>query len=333
MSVKRIESLAPGGARTILHEVLPLDTPYVIQIFPIYCCNFKCNYCIFSIPQDKRGFISNERVMPFKLFTKVIDDMTQFPQKIRTLRFVGIGEPLLHPYLPDMVKYVADKKVANTIEILTNGFRMMPDMSSKLLDAGLTRLVISIQGTSAAKYKKTCGISIDFDMFVSNIEYFYRTKNPAAHLYIKIVDTALEGPKDVDAFYDIFGSICDTISIEHTVPIHKGVNSTEAIKSDVTQFGVAVTDVKICPQSFFHLQINPDGNVVPCYSWDYPVILGNCNNQSLLDIWHSETLKNFRMSLFDCSYRHCLECNMIKYRMFPEDKLDGHIEQLKSKYM
>ncbi len=70
MDAKNLSGQAPGGKRTRLAEVLPLDTPYVVQIFPVYACNFKCNYCIFSIEKEKRGFISDKITMSFDLFRK-----------------------------------------------------------------------------------------------------------------------------------------------------------------------------------------------------------------------------------------------------------------------
>jgi len=93
MKAKDISSQAPGGKRTKLADVIPLDTPFVVQIFPVYACNFKCCYCIFSIDKSKRGFISDKIVMDFDLYKKCIDEIALFPNKVKVLRFVGIGEP------------------------------------------------------------------------------------------------------------------------------------------------------------------------------------------------------------------------------------------------
>ena len=46
-------------------------------------------------------------MMDFSLFKKAIDDLTAFPAKIKVLRFVGIGEPLLHKHISGMVQYAA----------------------------------------------------------------------------------------------------------------------------------------------------------------------------------------------------------------------------------
>ena len=58
-----LENQTPGGARTPLEDKLPLSTPYVLQFFPIYACNFVCKYCHFSIKKENRCFVSDKIVM------------------------------------------------------------------------------------------------------------------------------------------------------------------------------------------------------------------------------------------------------------------------------
>ncbi len=335
---KNISGQAPGGKRMALAEALPLSTPFVVQLFPIYACNFKCEYCIFSVDKKKRHFISDKPVMDFDLFKKCVDEFVLFPDKIKVLRFVGIGEPLLHKNIADMVAYAVSKKVAHTLEILTNGLLLTPKMSDSLISAGLLRIVVSLQGTSKEKYREICGANIDFDKFVENLRYFHSHKSNVK-MYVKIVDCALGGKDDERKFYEIFGSVCDNLAIEHIVPIHPEVNYKRLkIGGDMslTQFGLPVSELKICPQPFFHMQINPDGKVVPCYSWDYPEIMGDCNNQSAYEIWNGKQFQNFRRRMLDgrngvCNV--CAECNISKYRLFPEDVLsDKDAEKLKKFY-
>lgn len=337
MKAKDISGQAPGGKRTRLAEVLPLDTPFVVQIFPVYACNFKCGYCIFSVDKAERYFISDKVIMDFNLFKRCIDDMARFPGKIKVLRFVGIGEPLLHKNIVDMVDYTVSKGIANTVEILTNGLLLAPKMSDALISAGLSRLVVSLQGTSKDKYKEICEADIDFNGFIENLRYFYNNRGKA-QIYLKVVDCALDGKDDEKKFYDIFGDICDTIAIEHAVPIHSGVAYEDILREKdtaVTQFGLPVTEVKICPQPFFHLQINPDGKVVPCFSFEYPGIMGDCNNQPVDKIWKGKKFQHFRRTMLDGAKNVCeicAGCNIIKYRLFPEDVLNDDAERLKKFY-
>lgn len=321
-----------------LAEVLPLDTPILVQIFPMYACNFRCNYCTFSVEKEKRGFISDKMAMDFGLYKKCIDDMTKFPNKIKTLRFVGMGEPLLHKRIADMVKYAVSKNIAEKVEILTNGSLLTPKLSDSLIKAGLSRLLISIQGTTKDKYKKVSKVDIDFEKFIENLRYFFNHKGKA-QLHIKIIDYALEGKSDEQKFYEIFGDICDTIGVENVGPIFPGVDYKKVLENkniSFNQFGLPVSEVKICPQPFFHMQINPDGKVVPCYSLYYPIILGDCNIESPYEIWNSKKYKNFRRRMLDgveAACQACKNCEIIRHRLFPEDVLSNDAERLKKFYI
>ncbi len=274
------------------------------------------------------------------LYTKCIDDLTMFPDKVKVLRFVGIGEPLLHKNISEMIAYASSKQVAHTIELLTNASLLTPKLSDSLIAAGLSRFVISLQGTTQKKYKDICGANIDFQIFMENLEYFFHNKS-TTQVYIKIIDCAVDGSDDEKRFYDLFANVCDTMAIEHAVPIHSGVHYEKILganenKENVTQFGLPVADIAVCPQPFFTLQINPDGKVVPCYSFDYPEILGDCNKQSVPAIWNGALFQSFRFRMLDgmkSTHAVCANCNIIKYRIFPEDVLDEDAERLKQYYL
>ena len=337
MKAQLIRGQAPGGKRTRLADVLPLATPLVVQIFPVYACNFRCNYCVFSTKPADRGFVSDETVMDFGLFAKCVDDMSRFPDKLKVLRFVGMGEPLLHRQLAEMVAYAAKSNITDRVEILTNGSLLTWEMTDSLLKAGLARLIISIQGTSSEKYKQVSGIDIDFERFVENIRYFYDHKG-TTQLHLKIIDYALDGPEDEEKFYELFGDICDSIGIEYAGPIYPWVDYEEVLQGKdaaVTQFGLPVSEFHICPQPFFTLQINPDGKVVPCYSIDYPRIVGDCHDQSVTEIWNNKVFTEFRRNMLDGALhasKACAVCNIIKHRLFPEDVLNDASDRLKKYY-
>lgn len=337
MKAKLIEGQAPGGERMSLAKSLPLDTPLVVQFFPIYACNFVCKYCVFSTDKANRGFVSDCVVMDIKLYRKCIDDMKLFSDKFKVLRFVGMGEPLLHKDIVEMVKYAADSHVAERIEILTNGSLLTNSLSLDLISAGLNRLLVSIQGTSSDKYRDVCKIDIDFEEFVENIRFFYANRG-GAQLHIKIIDCALDNVEDEQKFFEIFGDICDSIGVENVGPIYPWVDYNNVCGDDqqqVTQYGLSTSEIGVCPQPFFTLQINPDGKVVPCYSIDYPCIVGDTNLESVCDIWRSVALKSFRCKMLEgikSASLACSNCMIIKHRVFPEDRLDNDVERLKKAY-
>lgn len=332
MKAIRIDGQTPGGARTKLAEVIPLSTPYVVQIFPVYGCNFKCNYCIHSVPKAQRGYISDKSLLDFELYKKCIDDMAEFPEKIKMLRFAGTGEPLLHKDIARMVEYVANKQVASSIDIVTNGALLTPKLSKELVSAGLTRLRISIQGLDALKYKNVASVDFDFCKFIENLAYVYQNRG-STQIYIKIIDCALEENEE-EKFFEIFGDICDVIAIEHLLPAVSQINYRSISRRDnsrVTQNGAKIQEAEICPQPFYLMQINPDGNVVPCCAMETAYVAGNSNAESLCDIWKGSKYNAFRREQLlrqKGKYSVCRKCRQYKYAMFAEDVLDDDAERL-----
>lgn len=321
--------------RTILADVVPLDTPFIVQIFPVYACNFKCNFCIHSIPHKQRGYVSDKVMMDFELYKKVIDDIAQFPQKIKMLRFAATGEPLLHPQIVEMIEYAKSKNVSNSIEIVTNASLLTKGLSDKLADSGLDWLRISIEGLSAKKYKEICSVNIDFEQLVENIRYFYENRKDT-RIYIKIIDCALLKDEEV-MFYEMFGKICDKIAIEYLLPAVKEIDYSKLSDKnfDVTQNGSEVSSVKVCPQPFYMMQVNPEGNIVPCCSMVTPIVLGNCENESIKDIWDGQSYKDFQLlQLNDRKEKNkiCNDCQTYKYGTFKEDILDDNICEIKARW-
>ena len=306
----------------------------MIQVFPIYGCNFRCKYCIHSVNNEKRRFVSNVKIMNFTLYEKCIHDIQKFPQKIKMLRFAATGEPLLHPKLPEMISFAKQMNIADSIDVVTNGSLLTNELSNKLIESGLDWLRISIQGVSSEKYKDICDVDLHFELLVSNITYFFQHKT-GTKVYIKIIDIDLS-ESEKKRFYDIFKPISDNIAIEYLVPATEHIDYSHITDKKLlcSQNGNQVMNAKVCPQPFFMMQINPDGNAVPCCSMETAFVMGNCLENSLLDIWHSNKLKKFQCQLLK-NKKHlnvvCDGCEAYKYNMFEEDLLDDKAEELLTK--
>jgi len=325
------------STRTELYKALPLSNPFLVQIFPSYACNFKCGYCLHFLPREQHGFISSVTNMDFELYKRAIDDMANAGWKLKMLRFAALGEPLLHPQIADMVKYAVDLGVAETVDIVTNGALLSHNMSDALIDAGLSTLRISLEGLSSEEYLKNCGADIDFDKLRANIEYFYNnSKN--TEVYVKIIDYMLEGTGDKEKqFNDLFKPICNRIAIEHLTPTVENIDYSK-ISNDIqnlTQEGTELLTVKICPQPFYMMQINPDGNIVPCCSTEYPLILGNSQTDGAVNAWNGAKFTEFRLNMLDGASgasAACAKCSLYRYGTFSEDVLDGYESYLKERY-
>ena len=332
MGAKRIDGQPVNGKRSRLADVIPLDTPYAITIFPIYACNFKCSYCIHSLPEKERRHVSNNHIMDIEVYKKCIDDLKKFPRKLKVLHFAGLGEPLAHPNIVEMIDYAVKSKIANVVDIVTNGALLNEKFSDQLIDAGLHKIRISLQGLDAEMYKEMSNIKIDFEQLYRQLTYFYQHKKKCS-VYIKIMDISLKD-KSEQEFIKKFSNIADNLAVEHLCPFVEDIDYSSSFEQEkfiYTMNGNVVPNAIVCPQPFYSLQINPDGDCIPCCTIEKPISIGNCMQENLLDIWQGEKLQSFRklqLRKEKSFIKACKTCTQYKYGMFPEDFLDDDTKNL-----
>lgn len=323
-------------SRTVLHEVLPVDTPFLFGIFVGDICNFKCKYCIQSAEDgvpEKRTLV--KQFLEWEKFLKIADSAKKFPHKIKTVLFSSIGEPLLNPRLPDMIRYLNEIDLADAYEIVTNASLLTPELGKQLVDAGLTRLCISLQGLTSVRYKEVCGVEIDYPVFYENIKEFYEYSRGKCKLHIKIVDMALDEGEDV-TFMKMYSPLCDTIYIDKVAPVFKGVDydgivqDTESYTENEYEKNAAVC----CSPVFYTLYTLADGRIVPCCDHPQPLSYGNIDHISLVDAWNSQRRRDFliqHLKHHRCDNAICKHCTIPLVREFEEDILDGYEDQILEK--
>ena len=321
--------------RVNLAEVVPLTTPFSIFIDVCNACNFKCKFCAIQTNEIKKF---KKQVMSWELYKKAIDDIAEFDEPLKMLRLAANGEPLINKELPRMIAYAKERHVSEHIEIITNASLLNKELSDALIEAGLDRIRISIEAIDAKGYEAMCGAKIDWDKFISNIEYFYKNRKQC-EVYIKTVDAAVKTKDDEDAFYKQFENICDKISIEHVIPIWTGyekIYDDFDIEKQEGLHGHKVKQVNICPFPFYSFVINPDGEVtVCCNDWRRGISMGNIQNEAVYDIWRGKEYRSFLKGMIlrgrMANHSTCASC---EYPMFDAvDNLDAYREILISKFM
>ena len=297
--------------RIPLEEVLPLSTPFVINVDPASACNFKCNFCFHSgnTKMEKKG------IMDWITYRTVIKDMKLFETKIKTLRLYAFGEPLLNPKLPDMIKLAKDSNVCEDIDTTTNGSLLTPELNRSIIDAGIDRINISVNGINSEQYKQFTGCKIDFDHYVNNIAELYHMKNECV-IFIKINGDVIS-KEDQDKFIAIFTPISDGCAVEHVMNCWYDfdMDNIETNKK-VGVYGQPLTHVNICPYIFYSFCVQYDGAVSACFlDWNRKLVIGNLYESSLLDIWDGELLRTLRYLML-LNHRStlpiCHNCNQLE---------------------
>jgi MoaA/NifB/PqqE/SkfB family radical SAM enzyme len=281
--------------RTVLREAVPLDSPLSMYIEPTRICNFRCFYCMHSTRGVKGGALDRTGFelhhMDMELFAKLVVDIMNFPTVPKRVCFSGLGEPLTNKNLPDMVRMLRNAGFTGRIDVISNGSLLTHEMSDALIAAGISRIQISIQGLTSEKYMEICGTQVDMEVLKDNIRYFYEHKGNAA-IYVKIIDSILENKEQEEQFYEMFGSVCDTIFIEHLVIMEQQMgNHGRNVDTTRNLMGETVAKRMVCGVMFYFLQVNIDGETFPCSTPGLPnsFSMGCAKNQTLTQIWNDVT--------------------------------------------
>lgn len=141
--------LAPGAPVEIEEEAgsLRLRRPVThlakLYIEPTARCNLACRTCIRNVWNEALSDMSDAT------FAFVLSGLRGFTPPPAVF-FGGFGEPLAHPRIADMVAAV--KALGCFVELITNGILLTERTARRLIDAGLDRLWVSLDGARPESY-------------------------------------------------------------------------------------------------------------------------------------------------------------------------------------
>lgn len=319
--------------RTKLETVIPLNVPFIINVDPADTCNFQCKFC----PTGDRDLMKrtpgrNHGVMAFDLYKKIIDGICEFERPIKVLRLYKDGEPLLNRRLGEMIRYAKERKCAQRVDTTTNALLLDPKRALELIEAGLDRINISIEGINAAQYLEFSKCKMDFEKLVGNIRYLYENKKQC-EIIVKINGDILTAA-DKQKFYEIFGDIADGVYIEHIMSCWpefelKGVE----VNKEFGIYGQKIKEIQVCPYVFYSFSINSDGTASTCFlDWSRKLLIGDVKTESVKEIWKGAKLLAFQKSLLMKKRKQhpvCGNCGQMSHGQ-PDD-VDKYAEELLEK--
>ena len=119
--------------RVSLKDSIPLDMPFTLFVDPTNWCNFKCSFCPRNLV-DFSKYAGEFKHMSLDLFSKIVQDLREFPRKLKVLRLFYLGEPLLCPDFLSMLHMAVEKSIAWRIEISTNASLLDEEKSKGIIE-------------------------------------------------------------------------------------------------------------------------------------------------------------------------------------------------------
>jgi radical SAM protein with 4Fe4S-binding SPASM domain len=315
--------------RKDLGALAPLQSPFVLIVDPASHCNLRCPFC----PTGHRDLIAQngryQGPMSLDLFEKIINDLKDFPDKLRVLRLYKEGEPLMNRHFPEMVSIARNSRRVEKIDTTTNGVLLTPRNSERIIAAGIDQINISVNALSTEQFVELVKTKVNFSRYVENIKYLYSIKGECT-IYIKAIQENLS-TDDQKRFLEIFGDISDRIFFEHLFPNWPGFHD-EIIPREGTVglYGGEVREQSVCPYIFYSTTVNSDGTVSLCIQdWARNLVVGDLKHQSLLEVWFGEQITRHRIRHLQSRRKDnatCRDCGVMSYSVY--DDIDNQAIQI-----
>ena len=302
--------------RTKLETVIPLNTPFIINIDPADICNFQCKFCPTGDRELMKQTVGrNHGIMDFQLYKKIIDDICEFDNKVKVIRLYKDGEPLLNPYFADMVKYAKQSGCCDRVDTTTNASLLSHEISDKIIEAGLDRINISIEGVNEQQYLDFSGYKLNYAALVDNIKYFYEHKTNTEMIVKTNGDILTEEQKQ--RFLDTFGDITEGIFIESIMDCWPTFEQNKVeVNEERGIYGQEIHEVLVCPYVFYSFAVNSDGTISLCFlDWHRKLVIGDAKKQKIKEVWLGKEMKNYQKLFLEGKRKThyiCQNCGQLK---------------------
>jgi radical SAM protein with 4Fe4S-binding SPASM domain len=119
--------------------------PSHLQVEITSACNLRCTMCLVSYraPVNKLA-----GAMPLELFRRLVGDLPA----LRRITLQGLGEPLLSPFLPDMIRTAVQRRIR--VGFNSNATLLSRRRADELVATGVDWLHVSLDGASPETYEK-----------------------------------------------------------------------------------------------------------------------------------------------------------------------------------
>lgn len=281
--------------------------PHVHQIEPTNHCPYTCVMCPRSEKMTRQlGF------MEMDLYRKIIDEVATFSEPVRSMEIelFHFGESLLHPELPAMVAYGAQRGLKMVLSV--NAPHLSPEISDQLLAAGAHKIILSLDGYDEESYRSIRGKVAKYDkaeMHINHLlEQHAKTASDTA-IVLRMIQLK-ENMHYGEQFREQWEARGVTVELRAFFPW------TESDLEDKGEYD-RYPPFMPCPFPWQYVVIQWDGSVVPCCR-DYNAenVIGNVADKTLREIWNSDGYKEFRHCHASGELdgnRICTECMRMYY--------------------
>ena len=274
--------------------------PTQLALETVNYCTASCVICPYLRMKRPKG------VMTMEVFYKVLDTVQAAGAPIKLITHAGIGEPLIDKHLAERIRYERKVFPDACLMIYTNASILTRERARELIDAGVDKISISLNGFRKETYEAV--MQLDYERTIENVHGLLKLRrdmDSKLQVQISCVPAEQCSSEELLEFRQYWTGKVDNVVIP------PWVNWMGMFNGNSPKFQLP------CRYIWSILLVNWDGTVIMCcedYDGKYP--LGNLTKQSLMDVFNGPIITKLRKNQLKGNFdtppvcKGCLETSM-----------------------
>lgn len=255
-------------------------------------CN---NNCYFCWRKENLSHLKNIpatfNTMPFEIFKKIIDDVTQY-DSVRNISFSGpMGDPMMNKDFAKFARYAKSKKHFKKIAINTNGLAVDKHDIRTLLSS-INSFSFSVDSIDPETYGKIHGNSENLKKVIDNIKKCITCKkehNIDTNIIVRFTENELNIGQ-----YPEFRAFFEKLGVDkfNYTKVHSFIDVKEELMS--------LKNAAFCDQPRQALNFTFTGELTTCcINWHFSPLFGNIKDKTIKELWEGEKYNNWLSKMLD----------------------------------
>lgn len=278
-----------------------MGRPFTLSIEPTTACNLGCPEC----PSGLKQFTRPTGKLDLELHREML---SQVKNTVFYINYYFQGEPFLHPQFLELIKDAKQQKIYTATS--TNGHFIDAKKAAEIVDSGLDRLIISIDGLTQETYEnyRVHGqLSKVIDAAKHLIAAKKEARSSTPHLIFQFL-AVQPNEHEIPAVFGLGKELgIDEVRIK-TAQLYDYRNgnplmpknesySRYKLQADGT-YQLKYKTGNHCWRMWSGSVLTWDGKVVPCcFDKDAQHVLGSIEQSNFSTIWCDERYRSFRQAV------------------------------------
>ena len=263
-------------------------------------CNARCVFCpLFHGEEPMNAPVAFMNAVLFEKCAKEIAGWDSIPDVIAVH---GRGEPLTDPDFLEKIQVLRALGLSERIVLITNAHLLTEAVATALCKANI-RTIRPAMDSSDKQIYESIRVGCSFETVRDNIIRFAKIRTltgAKTRIQIQHICTPDSLVDDAEKLYDLFKPHMDRTDEMAVIPSMPWATSHLKDKKCILNKPSAQRTVMECPRLGRELSVFTDGSVPACcqdYNFHVDGLMGNANDETLLDIWRSEKFMRLRADI------------------------------------